>query len=132
VDKRKVSGVLIDTSVWVSHFRVRNEALVDLIENDRALTHPMVLAELSCGSLTLPRIQTLSKVEFLQKANQATLSEVRNFIEFERLHGLGCGIVDLMLLASTVISPYVDLWTLDKRLETLCKRFGVMHRVSLH
>jgi hypothetical protein len=111
---------------------VRNEALVDLIENNRALTHPMVLAELSCGSLTLPRIQTLSKVEFLQKTNQATLSEVRKFIEFERLHGLGCGIVDLMLLASTVISPYVDLWTLDKRLEMLCKRFGVMHRVSLH
>jgi len=37
-------GVLIDTSVWVSHFRVRNESLVALIENDRALTHPMVVA----------------------------------------------------------------------------------------
>jgi predicted nucleic acid-binding protein len=132
VGKHKVRGVLIDTSVWVSHFRVRNEGLVDLIENDRALTHPMVVAELSCGSLTLPRIQTLSKLEFLQKTNQATLSEVRQFIEFERLHGLGCGIVDLMLLASAVISPYVDLWTLDKRLEKLCKRFGVMHTVSLH
>jgi hypothetical protein len=31
-----------------------------------------------------------------------------------------------------VVSPYVDLWTLDKRLEKLSKRFGVMHRVSLH
>ena len=100
-------GVLIDTSVWVSHFRVRNEALVDLIENDRALTHPMVLAELSCGSLTLPRIQTLSKVEFLQKANQATLSEVRNFIEFERLHGLGCGIVDLTPIVQAPIKDAI-------------------------
>jgi predicted nucleic acid-binding protein len=81
-------GVLIDTSVWVSHFRVRNESLVALIENDRALTHPMVVAELTCGSLTLPRIQTLSKVEFLKTINQVSLSEVRKFIEFERLHGL--------------------------------------------
>ena len=125
-------GVLIDTSVWVSHFRARNEGLIALIENDRALTHPMVVAELACGSLTLPRIQTLSKVEFLQMTKEATLNEVRRFIEFERLHGLGCGIVDLILLASTVISPYVELWTLDKRLESLCQRFGVRHKVKLH
>ena len=125
-------GVLIDTSVWVSHFRVRNESLVALIENDRALTHPMVVAELTCGSLTLPSIQTLSKVEFLKTINQASLNEVRKFIEFERLHGFGCGIVDFILLASTVISPYVELWTLDKRLGLLCGRFGVNHKVTLH
>ena len=73
-----------------------------------------------------------TSVWVLQKINQVTLSEVRQFIEFERLHGLGCGIVDLMLHASTVVSPYVDIWTLDKRLEKLSNRFGVMHRVSLH
>ena len=125
-------AVLIDTSVWVSHFRSRNESLIALIENDRALTHPLVLAELTCGSLTESRIQTLSKVEFLQITKQASLTEVRKFIEFEKLHGLGCGIVDLILLVSTVITPYVELWTLDKKLESLCQRFGVGHRVTLH
>jgi hypothetical protein len=49
----------------------------------------------------------LSKVEFLQKANQATLSEVRNFIEFERLHGLGCGIVDLTPIVQAPIKDAI-------------------------
>jgi predicted nucleic acid-binding protein len=50
-------SVLIDTSVWVGHFRDCNEALVDLIELDLALTHPMVLVELACGTplLRVPR-----------------------------------------------------------------------------
>jgi hypothetical protein len=59
-------------------FSVRNEGLVDLIENNRALTHPMVVAELSCGSLTLPRIQTLSKLEFLQKINGVRSTLISN------------------------------------------------------
>jgi predicted nucleic acid-binding protein len=58
-----VRGVLIDTSVWVSHFRVRNEALVDLIENDRALTHPMVLA-----STVISPYVDLTPIVFKQQA----------------------------------------------------------------
>jgi len=36
-------NVLIDTSVWIDHFRNANVALVDLIGLDLALTHPMVI-----------------------------------------------------------------------------------------
>jgi len=127
-----VKGVLVDTSIWIHHFRLRNETLVGLMENDLALTHPLVVAELACGSMDSSRIQTLSYIENLSTSTNVSLRKVRQFIEFEKLHGLGCGIVDLMLLASALNTPATELWTFDKRLAMLCRRFGVAHQLSLH
>jgi predicted nucleic acid-binding protein len=125
-------NVLIDTSVWIDHFRNGNNTLVDLIVSDFALTHPMVILEIACGTPPSPRIQTLSYISLLQPCNQASLSEVMEFVEIEKLYGLGCGLVDLALLASTLISPGTKLWTLDKRLAELAERFGVAYRTTLH
>lgn len=121
-------NTLIDTSVWIDHFRHRNEALVQLMGLDLALTHPMVLVELACGTPPAPRRQTLSDIRLLRHANQASLEEVMDFIERENLYGLGCGLVDMALLASTLITPGASLWTLDRRLSQLSERFGVLHR----
>ena len=125
-------SVLIDTSVWVDHFRSSNEALVDLMVLDFALTHPMVIGEIACGTPPSPRIQTLNSFGMLQSCNQASLSEVMNFIERDKLYGLGCGWVDMTLLASTLITPGAQLWTLDKRLAQLAERFEVAYRPALH
>jgi len=126
-----MKGVLVDTSVWVDHFRQRNDVLVDLLDLDLALTHPMVLVELACGTPPAPRVRTLSDIGLLQQTQQASLREVMDFIEREKLYGLGCGLVDMVLLASTLITPGAELWTLDKRLAALSERFGVMHRSIL-
>ena len=125
-------SVLIDTSVWIDHFRKGNDALVDLIGRDRVLTHPMVILEIACGTPPAPRIQTLNHMSLLQPCNQASLGEVMAFIEHEKLYGLGCGLVDMALLASTLITPGTELWTLDKRLADLAGRFGVAHQPTLH
>jgi len=61
----------------------------------------------------------------LRCCNQAGLQEVEEFIEREALYGLGCGLIDLQLLASVLITPGAKLWTLDKRLAKLAERFGV-------
>ena len=127
-----MTGVLIDTSVWIEHFRQRSEALIDLLEGDVALTHPMVCAELACGTPPAPRAQTLHDLELLRPTQQASLREVVDFIEREKLYGLGCGLVDMVLLASTLITPCAELWTLDRRLAALSERFGVMHQPALH
>jgi predicted nucleic acid-binding protein len=124
--------VLIDTSVWIDHFRRGNSSLVQLITQDCALIHPMVIAEIACGTPPAPRLETLSHLALLQTCKQAGLSEVMAFIERERLYGLGCGLVDMCLLASTIITPGAALWTLDKRLAELAERFGVAHRPTLH
>lgn len=125
-------SVLIDTSVWVEHFRAYNSTLVSLMELDLALTHPMVLGELACGTPPAPRIQTLKEMGLLQQAKQASLSEVMTFIEQNKLYGLGCGLVDIIILASTLITPNAKLWTLDKKLESLSERFDVLYRPRLH
>ena len=125
-------SVLIDTSVWVDHFRRRNDALVSLVALDMAATHPMVVAELACGTPPAPRAQTLGDIALLSAARQATLDEVQAFIEREKLYGLGCGLVDIALLASTLITPNMRLWTMDKRLADLANRFDVGYQPSLH
>lgn len=126
-----MKGVLVDTSVWVDHFRHHNEALVDLLELDMALTHPMTLVELACGTPPAPRMQTLNDIGRLQQTQQASLREVMGLIEREKLYGLGCGLVDMVLLASTLITSGTELWTLDKRLASLSERFGVLHQPVL-
>ena len=79
-----------------------------------------------------PRLRTLADLELLLAANQATPQEVRNLIEREALLGLGCGFVDLSLLASTLITPGATLWTLDKRLASLASRFRVCFAPPVH
>ena len=118
-------NLLVDTSVWADHFRNRNKTLTKLLLSDRVLTHPMVVAELACGTPPSPRTQTLSDIGLLEPANQASIAEVRILIEQEKLYGLGCGLVDIALLASTLITPGAQLWTLDKRLAKLAERFDI-------
>ena len=125
-------NVLVDTSVWVAHFRLANDALLDLLEQDRILGHPLILAEIACGTPPAPRIQTLADMALLGQAHVASLDEVMAFIEREKLYGLGCGFVDIALLASTCITPDTALWTLDKKLLDLAKRFGVQFVPSMH
>lgn len=81
---------------------------------------------------TPARGQTLSDLGLLRLASQATLPEVMAFIEREKLFGVGCGLVDVALLASTLMTPGARLWSLDKRLAALADRFGVGYRASVH
>jgi len=126
-----MKGVLVDTSVWVAHFRQRNDVLANLLDLDLVMVHPFILGEIACG--TPPnRLQTLGDLGSLQQVQQASVREVIDFIERERLFGLGCGLIDLQLLASTLLTQGVALWSMDKRLCTLAERFGVMHQPITH
>ncbi len=126
-----MSRVLVDTSVWVDHFRQSNKPLIDLLILDGVAMHPLIIGELACG--TPPnRAQTLSDLHNLQSTQQATLPETLGFIERECLFGLGCGLIDLLLLTSALITPNTQLWTLDKRLHQLAQRFGVAYSPAKH
>jgi predicted nucleic acid-binding protein len=125
-------NVLIDTSVWVAHFRQANSTLADLLELDRVLIHPLVLGELACGTPPAPRERTLSALALLGQAHPGSTAEVMEFIEREKLYGLGCGFIDIALLASTCITPQALLWTQDKKLMSLANRFGVEFTQAVH
>lgn len=124
--------VLVDTSVWVDHFRRPNAVLAEMMVLDQVLTHPLVVGELACGTPPEPRLRTLGDMALLLPADQAAPAEVRDFIEREALFGLGCGLIDLTLLASTLITSSAQLWTLDHRLASLAARFGVCFASSMH
>lgn len=117
--------VLVDTSVWVEHFRNGLPALPPLLAMDAVLIHSYVLAELACGTPPAPRNRTLMDLARLRPSAQVHQDELLDFIEREKLYGLGCGMVDLALLASTRLTPEARLWTLDTRLSALAQRFNV-------
>lgn len=119
-------SILADTSVWVAHFRAPDPALAELAANDALLTHPLVRGELACG--TPPRrTAVLADLALLATPKLAGVAETIDFIEREKLYGLGCGWVDIALLASVLLTPGVRLWTLDRRLHELAVRFDVAY-----
>lgn len=125
-------SVLVDTSVWVDHFRKHNSALELLMLQDDVLTHPMVIAEIACGTPPSPRLKTLEDLDTLRQVRQASVAEVRDLIERDSLFGMGCGFVDVTLVASTLITPTARLWTKDRRLLELAERYGVAYRPRAH
>jgi predicted nucleic acid-binding protein len=124
--------VLVDTSVWVAHFRKSNASFESLLVNDQILCHPLVLIELACGSPPAPRSKTLSYIKKLQQATVATTSETLEFIEKHQLQESGCGAIDISLLASTLLSENAQLWTLDKSLDKLAIQLGISYGNKLH
>ena len=125
-----MSAVLVDTSVWVGHFRRANPVLRSLLENDRVLCHPLIVLELACGTPPAPRERTLGDLKLLRRAKVATTEEVLSLIETERLFETGCGAVDIALLASVLLTPNARLWTADRNLEALAARLDVAFEAS--
>jgi predicted nucleic acid-binding protein len=110
---------LVDTSVWVDHFRRGNDRLRQMLQDAEVCTHPMVLGELACGSLP-QRVRTLSLLNRLPNLRQVADSLVLHAIESRRLWGQGIGWIDAHLLTAAAISQ-ARLWTLDLRLARLYK-----------
>lgn len=123
-----MAGVLVDTSVWVKHFRRADSGLAALLEMDEVLIHPLVLMEVAGGTPPAPRSRTLSLLRQLRPSAAASPDEVLALIERKRLYESGCGAVDISLLASTLLTPGARLWTHDRPLLALAERLGVAHR----
>lgn len=122
--------VLVDTSVWVGHFKQRNQHLGALLEAGRVVCHPHVIIEVACG--TPPnRAAVLERLAELESVPLATHRELHAFIAARALYGRGCGFVDVSLLASTLLADHIRLWTLDKRLEAVAADMGRAYRPPL-
>jgi len=82
--------ILVDTSVWVAHFRKRNDGLALLLNSGQVLCHPLVVGELACGNLK-QRLGIPSLLRALPSAVVAEHNEVIDFIENQRLMGKDLG-----------------------------------------
>jgi predicted nucleic acid-binding protein len=123
-----LAAVLADSSVSVAHFRKSNRLLQSLLATDQVLCHPLILLELACGTPPAPRERTLDDLKMLQQSVVATTEEMLELVEREQLQDLGCGAVDMSLLASVLLTSDTLLWTVDKNLDALSTRMGVAFR----
>ena len=121
-----MSLVLVDTSVWVAHFRKPSLVLQTLLSADQVLCHPMVLIEIACGTPPAPRERTLGDLRQLRSAAVANTDEMLALIEREQLQDSGCGAIDLLLLGSVLLTSDAALWTLDKNLRALAARLDIL------
>ncbi|MBU2055171.1 MAG: PIN domain-containing protein [Proteobacteria bacterium] len=117
--------VLVDTSVWVTHFREVNAGLASLLNDGKAVCHPLVIGELACGNL-MKRSEILSLLRALPSVIVAEHNEVIAFIEKKSLMGKGLGFIDMHLLTSALLSR-VTLWTFDKKLNQIAALLGLAY-----
>lgn len=106
--------VLVDTSVWIDHFRASNKRLVALLESGTVAMHSFVLGELACGNLH-NRKEIIALLHALPQASRVEDDDVLFFIERQHIMGQGIGLIDTHLLAACHVDMAL-LWTADKRL----------------
>ena len=103
--------ILVDTSVWIDHFRHRNEALAARLERGDVVTHPFVIGELALGGLH-QATKTLALLAELPACAVVSQADALALVERRSLAGSGIGWVDVHLLASALVDR-LPLWTLD-------------------
>lgn len=115
--------MLVDTSVWINHFRRSNRDLDYLLVEGEVMTHPFVIGELACGSLR-ERAEILRLFEALPAVPLASHDEVLEFVDRAKLHSSGLGWIDVHLLASARLA-HVSLWSADRRLRQAAIKLGL-------
>jgi len=116
--------VLVDTSVWIDHLRNKEPLLIKLLQSNSVFGHCFVRGELALGNLPQRQI-ILDLLDNLPQAPVVFTDEINPFIESHALFGLGIGLIDVHLLASTQLAMNAKLWTRDKRLVTVATRFNL-------
>lgn len=116
--------ILVDTSVWIDHFRHNDPSLSRSLNQRQVLSHPFVIGELALGSLR-QRDLILEALRGLPSVLVAHDEEVHAFINNHKLFGIGIGYIDAHLLTATLLTPDVQFWTRDKRLRAAALHLGV-------
>jgi predicted nucleic acid-binding protein len=120
--------ILVDTSIWVDHFRQEDPILAGLLNEGRVLAHPFVIGELALGPAR-QRDVMVYRLQRLLQAEVATNQEVLRFISEQALFGSGIGYVDAHLLTAARLTQGTALWTRDKRLDAAARRLSLAARV---
>ena len=116
--------ILVDTSVWIDHFRRSHLRLVRLLRGDEAGCHAMVIGELALSSMPARSVR-MSYLENLHRFPSLQDDEMLHLVESRRLWGRGLSLVDVNLLGAVLVVPGARLWTRDKRLKSMAEELEI-------
>jgi len=116
--------ILVDTAVWVDHFRKPEDELMRLLDDEHVLSHPFVTGELAMGRFK-DRESILLMIQDQPPTCIAEDEEVVRFVTQNNLHGLGLSYIDAHLLVAVQLTPGASIWTRDERLKKAAASLGI-------
>ena len=117
--------LLVDSGIWIDHFRKTDDGLQRALLSTEVLGHPFVTGEIAMGSLR-DRASVIESLRHLPQAHVAQDEEVLELVERRRLFSLGLGWIDAHLLAATLLSRDARLWTRDRRLREAAEHLDIV------
>lgn len=116
--------ILIDTSVWVRHFKGLGEAAFagEKIRENTVGLHPLVFSELLLGGLSAENESLLQALHIIRLASTERICE---FIKDNSLPGRGIGWVDAAILCSAYETRAV-VATFDEALRSCAENIGIV------
>jgi predicted nucleic acid-binding protein len=118
--------IIVDTSIWVDHFRRPIKTLISLIADGGIALHPYVFGELALGGFPT-KGDIADEMMELARPPVASSAEALAFITWAELSGTGVGYVDTHLLISARLIGTGKVLTKDKRLHAEAERLGVAY-----
>jgi predicted nucleic acid-binding protein len=115
---------LVDTSVWVDHFRGGSDVLKRLLLDAEVVIHPFVMGELSLGDMR-NRSLIMGLLANLPGVPVAEHREVMHLVETGGLAGSGVGWIDAHLIASALLSG-ARIMTKDEALRNAALQLGLI------
>jgi len=115
--------ILVDTSVWIDHFRVGMPGLVEDLQAGAVIRHPFVIGELALGHLR-KRAEILGLLANLPTLEVSAHDAVLRFIDDRRLAATGIGWVDAHLLCAAA-SGGASISTRDIKLHKQAARLAL-------
>ena len=126
-----MTGVLIDTSVWIEYFRGNRNYIdpgLELIELGMADSLEVVFAELAQGAKGKREMEVIltffSNMKLLDSPGLIFKAGV--YSQQNRLIEKGIGLIDAILIVCTIEND-LKLWTLDKKILSFLESERVFH-----
>jgi len=120
-----MQSILLDTSVWVSHFKQKKSRLEELFIKNRIVTHQLILGELLLGNIR-EYSETYRLLCSLAQTPSLSNDEVLQFISDRKLHGSGIGWVDTHLIMSAILSDSLFLTEDNTLMRLIQKKFAIL------
>lgn len=116
--------ILVDTSVWIDHFRGRLSSLQPRLDQGEIMIHPFVIGELLLSGVNR-RPDAVAELRQLPLSPTPRADETEALIISESLDGRGVGYVDTVILTAVRLQPGARLWTQDRKLRAVAAEMSV-------